>query len=271
MAKKGSGQKPLKKVLKENKKAKKKEKQKERHGHGFGFYFLIFFLLLIFLGGGGVLFSIYFCDVKNVECDGTEIYSDEEIKGFILDDEYSTNAVYVYLKNLIMPVENVPFIAKFNVTLKNLHTVSIEAVEKRFLGYIPSEKYGYVYYDDDGNVYEVSQSLLGGSVRVEGLVPKKPQIGSALNVGKSNRRTLLAIQRGLKSEDLSVSVISFTEDGTILLTYGDIMINLGTRANISDKIKRLPYVMPYIEGKRGTLHLEEWTQENTDIVFDEEK
>ena len=270
MAKKSSKDKPLKKVLKENKREMKQARRKEK-GRGFWFYFLIFFLLVMLLGGGGVLFSVYFCKVENVTCSGTRIYSDEELRGFILDDEYSDNAVYVYLKNLIMPVENVPFIEKFNVTLTGLNDVSIEAVEKSFYGYIPTAKYGNIYYDTEGNVYEVSTLLLGGNVLVEGVKPKKPVIGEPLNIGKANRRTLLAIQRGLKAEDIYVTVISFTEDGTILLTYGDIMINLGTRANISEKIKRLPYVLPYIEGKRGTLHLEEWTQENTDIVFDEEK
>ncbi len=269
---------PLNKVLKENKKARKKEEKAMRKAEkkaarpkskGAGFYFFILVLLTILLGGAGVAFSIYFCEVENVECSGTKIYSDDEIKGFILDDEYCTNAVYVFLKNLIMPVENVPFINHFEVTLKDLNTVAIKAVEKEFHGYIPTEKDGYVYYDEDGNVYEVSVMLLAGSMLVEGLNPKNPVVGEPLDIGKTNRRTLLLIQQCLKDQEIDATSITFTEDGTILLTYGDITINLGTRANINDKIRRLPYVLPYIEGKVGTLHLEEWSQENTDIVFDE--
>ncbi len=266
---------PLNKVLKENKKALKKENKAKKkaarraRGKGFGFYFCIFLSILIVLGGGAAVFSVYFCEVKDVECSGTKIYSDEELKKFILDDEYCTNALYVFFKNLIMPVENVPFIDHFEVTMKTLNTVSIHAVEKKFYGYIPTEKNGYVYYDRDGNVYEVSVVLLGGSMLVEGLNPKKPVIGEPLDVGKTNRRTLLLIQKSLEEQEIGATVITFTEDGTIMLTYGDIMINLGTRANIADKIRRLQYVLPYIEGKRGTLHLEEWSHENTDIVFDE--
>ena len=272
--KKTKKDKPLKKVLKENKKAQKKaenqSRRKERKGHGFWFYFLLLLLFVLISVGGTVAYSIYFCNVESVECTGTSLYSDEEITGFILDDEYSTNSLYVFFKNLIMPVENVPFIERFEVTLKDPHTVAINAVEKTFYGYIPTAKYGYVYYDKEGIVYEVSQALLEGYMRVEGLKVKKPAIGEPLPVGKTNRRTLLAIQEGLEKQQLSVSVITFTEDGTILLTCGDMMINLGTRASITDKIKRLQYVLPYIEGKKGTLHLEEWTQENTDIVFDED-
>ncbi len=264
---------PLNKVLKENKKAGKKEQKaaKKSRGKGFWFYLFIFVLLLLVFGGGGAAFSVYFCEVKNVECSGTKIYSDDEIKSFILDDEYCTNAVYVFLKNLIMPVENVPFISHFKVTLKDLNTVSIKAVEKKFYGYIPTEKNGYVYYDRDGKVYEVSVMLLGGSMLVEGLDPKDPVIGQPLDIGETNRRTLLLIQKQLQEHEIDATVITFTEDGTIMLTCGDITINLGTRANIADKIRRLPYVLPYIDGKIGTLHLEEWSQENTDIVFDEEQ
>ncbi len=268
---------PLNKVLKENKKAVKKEQKAEKkaakkaRGKGFGFYLFILLLLILVFCGGAAAFSVYFCEVKNVECTGTKIYSDDEIKKFILDDEYCTNAVYVFFKNLIMPVENIPFISHFEVSLKDLNTVTIRAVEKKFYGYIPTEANGYVYYDKQGNVYEVSVMLLAGSMLVEGLDPKDPVIGEPLDIGKTNRRTLLQIQKSLEEQKIMATVITFTEDGTILLTYGDILINLGTRANIADKIRRLQYVLPYIEGKRGTLHLEEWSRENTDIVFDEEQ
>jgi len=44
---------------------------------------------------------------------------------------------------------------------------------------------------------------------------------------------------------------------------------LGTTTNLAQKTKRLPYILPYLDGKSGTLHLEDWTEENTDIVFEE--
>lgn len=227
---------------------------------------LLFIVILLVVGGGAV---IYFCHVDRVECYGTEIYTSEEIAELILDDKYSTNSVYVFAKNLITPVEGVPFIREFKVRLKGPNTVVIEAVEKRFYGCIERADGKYVYYNKKGDVYEFSDFLIGNPIMVKGLTPKKPVVGEPMNVGKSNLKTLLTLQNDLKEAKINVSRIDFTEDGTIMLTYGTIMINLGTRANISQKIRRLPYVLPYIQDRAGTLHLEEWSEENTDIVFEE--
>jgi len=34
------------------------------------------------------------------------------------------------------------------------------------------------------------------------------------------------------------------------------------------KILRLSYIMPKLEGQTGTLHLESWTEDTTDISFE---
>ena len=37
---------------------------------------------------------------------------------------------------------------------------------------------------------------------------------------------------------------------------------------MSEKVMRLSYILPKLEGMTGTLHLEDWNTENTDIVFE---
>ena len=40
---------------------------------------------------------------------------------------------------------------------------------------------------------------------------------------------------------------------------------------LTKKIERLSAIMPAIDKMSGTLHLESWTEESTNIVFDKEE
>ena len=43
---------------------------------------------------------------------------------------------------------------------------------------------------------------------------------------------------------------------------------IGDTTKLTRKIERLKAIMPSLEGQSGTLHLESWTEETTNIVFD---
>ena len=43
------------------------------------------------------------------------------------------------------------------------------------------------------------------------------------------------------------------------------------RDYLEEKIMRLPHILPYLDGQTGILHLEDWTEDNTDIVFERPK
>ena len=117
---------------------------------------------------------------------------------------------------------------------------------------------------------EVSERLLEDVFRVAGITAKKATPGEALPVGESNVKTILLIEDEIKREELPVDAVTFSEDGTITFMVRDILVNLGTRASLSEKLRRLPYILPKLKKQRGTLHLEEWSEENTDIVFERE-
>ena len=46
---------------------------------------------------------------------------------------------------------------------------------------------------------------------------------------------------------------------------------MGNEENLSQKIIRLSSILPQLAGLKGTLHLENWTEETVDIVFDKEE
>ncbi len=65
--------------------------------------------------------------------------------------------------------------------------------------------------------------------------------------------------------------IQFGGSGEISLNYGDIQVLLGQSDNLTQKILRLSYILPELSGKKGVLHIENWTENTTNIIFDEIK
>ena len=62
--------------------------------------------------------------------------------------------------------------------------------------------------------------------------------------------------------------IKYGEEGSYTLQYGEIKVLIGSAQNLNEKIVRLSHVLPKLEGQKGTLHLESWTENTTDITFE---
>ena len=53
-----------------------------------------------------------------------------------------------------------------------------------------------------------------------------------------------------------------------VLTYGTVKVSMGSLEFLTQKVERLAKIKPQLQGMEGTLHLENWTEETTNIVFD---
>ena len=85
-------------------------------------------------------------------------------------------------------------------------------------------------------------------------------------------KNLLSLTQLLEKYEISSKKIKYDQLAKTMTVYsGKIEIRVGNADNLSQKIMRLQYILPQLEGKKGTLHLENWTSETTDIVFDPKK
>ena len=74
----------------------------------------------------------------------------------------------------------------------------------------------------------------------------------------------------MKKNSLMPNVISYDENNHITLVYDTYNISLGNRSYLEEKIERVMLILPKIEGLQGTLHLENYSNQNTDIVFEKD-
>ncbi len=229
----------------------------------------IFLGFLLFLGVGGLMVVKVFT-VKNVVVNGNERYEDDVIKEWVLNDEYSWNTLYVYLKYQFQEPEVIPFVDTMEISMKPPHTIEIQVYEKGLLGYVYLESLGQnAYFDKDGIVVETSTEEIEGIPRITGLSLDAVVLYEPLPLKeKQLLKNLLSLTQTLKKYEIVPEHIKYGEDRTYVLEYGDVEALLGNAEHVGDKVLRLSYILPKLEGMSGKLHLEGWTENTTDIPFE---
>lgn len=246
-------------MIREKRKRRKKRKL-------FGLAFLTFLLLLAI----AALIVVNVFTVEKVEVTGNEHYDDDVIAEWILNDEYSWNTLYVYLKYRFKEPESIPFVDTMEISMEIPHTIQIHVYEKGILGYVYLDSLGQnAYIDKDGFVVEISSEVIEGVPKITGLSLESVVLYEKLPIkSKTVLKNLMTITQTLKKYGLVPDTICYERDNTYTLEYQSVRVLLGAAENINEKILRLTYILPELEGLSGTLHLENWTENTTDISFE---
>lgn len=235
---------------------------------------ILYLVLILLLFAAAALWAAWnIFTVQNVQVEGNKYYTKKQIQEFVMSDSRAWNSLYVLLKYKFFKTENVPFVDTMEISLKDPHTVKIRVSEKAMIGslYIPAIGQN-AYFDTDGFVVETSKKLVEGVLRVEGLDCDKVVLYEKLPIkDEDTLKNLLTATRSLEKNEAVPERLIFGEDGSISLDYGTIRVLLGTPEDLTTKIRRLPYILPKILGKTGTLHAENWTENTKNIIFNEEK
>lgn len=244
-----------------------REKRKKKRRRKTGLF--IFLGILLFLAIAALVVVKVFT-VKDVKVEGNELYPSDQIEEWVLKDEYSWNSLYVVLKYKFFKTEEIPFIDTMEVTLDNPHTLHVKVYEKGILGYLYIDSIGQnAYFDKDGFVVETSSDVIEGVPKITGISCDSVVLYEQLPIEEETiLKELLSLTQMLKKYDILPEQISYDSSRQPTLTYGGVTVIVGDDDSLSQKIVRLSYILPQLEGMSGTLHLENWTEQTTDIVFD---
>ena len=247
-----------------------KEDRRKRRKAKIKLYIALIILLLLALTAF-IVTNVF--TVEKVVVEGNVLYTDSQIEEMILNDEYSWNSLYVNLKYQFTEVGEVPFVDEMEISLDDPHTVRIKVYEKGILGYLYIPILGQnAYFDKDGFVVETSKEKIPDVPRVTGVKCNEVILYEQLALEDPLiLRELLNLTQTLKKYNLLSEEIRFDASKGAVLTYEKISVIVGSDDNLSQKIIRLSYILPQLKGMAGTLHLEKWTEENTDIVFDKDE
>ncbi len=253
------------------KKEKRKADRQEKIRFGKGKRMLIIgsFLaavLIIVLGGYYYIMTHY--KVTTVYVEGNIHYTNEEIIDMVMGGKYGDNSLILSMKYRDQGIDNIPFIETMDVTIESNDTIRITVYEKALAGYV-SYLGRYVYFDKDGIVVETSEEETRGIPQVTGLTFDHVILYEPLPVEKPEIfDEILNITQQLSKYSLVVDKIYFDKDYQVTLLFGDVKIALGSNTDIDEKIMKLQYILPDLEGKRGTLDMRELREDMKNYSFE---
>ena len=225
---------------------------------GIGIGIVVLFLAVAF-GVGYYVISTY--TVTTVYVEGNVHYSEDEIKEIVMEGPLGKNSLYLSLKYKNKGIQGIPFVDVMDVSILAPDTVRITVYEKVLTGYV-KHLGTYVYFDKDGYVVESSSVKTVGVPQVTGLEFDHVVLGEPLPVENPGVFVdILNMTKLLEKYELDSEKIYFQASGDITVYFADVKVSLGSdRATLEDKLMLLPGLLPNLEGRKGTLQMENYIE-----------
>ena len=217
-----------------------------------------------------VLVAVGIFHVDKVEVTGNFYYTEAEIEKLVMGE--TRNSLYLVFLYDYLDGKEIPFVDSVEVSMVSPSHVKIRVYEKTMIGYV--EYMGSnLYFDKDGTVVESSTAVLEGVPCIKGLKFDTLTLYQPLNVANAEVfEVLLSMTQMMKKYELAPDAITLKNDSTeVVLTFKNVRINLGAGDNMDEKASRIKTLLPDLEDKSGTLHMEEYTNESTNISFIKDK
>lgn len=230
---------------------------------------LMILLLIAFLLLGLSLTVALVFKVKDIEYSGNQHYKNEELTQSIFHGK-SPNALLYFLYQKNYPAD-IPFVQKYDVEIEWPDKMNITIYEKPVIGYVNYMGCN-MFFDKDGVIVESSTKTLSGVPQVTGLNFKSIILNAKLEVGDSTVFSkILELTQSFDKYKITVDKIFFDSSNEIVLYMEQVKVQLGDCENLVDKLYKLKQVSPELQGLKGTLHLENYTEDAPNIIFKKEK
>lgn len=225
---------------------------------------------LFILVGGAYFYIITNYKVTTVHVEGNIHYTNEEIRDMVMGGKFGDNSLFLALKYRDKGIEGVPFIETMDVSIEAKDTIRITVYEKAMAGYVRYLE-RYVYFDKDGIVVETSQEETPGIPQVTGLSFDHVILHEPLPVENPELfDEILNITQQLSKYSLTVDKIYFDSSYQVTLYFGEARVALGENVDIDEKIMKLQYLLPSLEGKSGILDMRDYSEDTTTYSFEQD-
>lgn len=232
--------------------------------------FLGFLLAAAGLGLLGYL-VIQLFETKEITVTGNQYCSEQEIKDWLLADEYSKNSLYILWKYNQNDVKQLPAVEETRVGLKSLGEVQVQVKEKEFRGRIDYNGV-FLYFDSEGIASLISDVVIEGVPYIEGMEikPEEVLLGELLPVTDGQIfEELKELMPLLEKQELSPDKISCSGND-LTLHFGGVRVQIGN-GQFADRLAQVPPILEKLTelyaGQTGVLHLENYDISGSSIRF----
>lgn len=125
-----------------------------------------------------------------------------------------------------------------------------------------------MYFDKDGIIVESSDEKTAGIPQVTGLKYGYVVLYQKLPVeDETIFKQILNITQLLNKYGISTDKIYFDDALDMTLYFGEAKVMIGGEDYLDEKIMKLKYILPELEGKKGTLRMESYSEDTKNITF----
>ena len=238
-------------------------------------------ILLVAAGGIVCLLLLFFLlfSLKNVIVTGNTRYTDQEICDMALDSPWRFNTLLFCFAENYIDMEGTPFLDHITTEFVNRNTVRLDVTEKSLVGIFRVDDKDY-YFDESGVVTDVIEA--GGEEESEMIKEERVPLITGVaadNIGlgctiefenESVLGTIRALAGMIEQYGILPDRVYFDKDYNITLYYGSTRILLGQDDLLEEKMNRAAAILPNIQGMSGELHLENYSSDTENIVFDKD-
>lgn len=206
--------------------------------------------------------------VRTVYVEGNVHYTEDEIMEIVMSGPLGDNSLYLSLKYRDRGIQDIPFVDVMNVSILAPDTIKITVYEKALAGYV---KYldTYMYFDKDGYVVESSGIRTQGIPQITGLSFDHVVLGEQLPVEDPQVFSrIMDLTKLLNKYSLAADKIYLHSSGDITIYFGQIKVSMGSdNSHIEDKLQLLPDFLAKLQGKSGTLQMENYEEGKGKFTF----
>ncbi len=256
-----------------------------------------------------ILFWVLFY-VNSIEVVGNsgKNYTDQEIIEMSIPEFWTRNSAILQIFRRKIDLTDVLFMENVEVEVTGRNAVRLHVNEKKPVGFVRLGETDF-YFDHEGIVLAVmsaeetavlqqeaqeieeSESLeevteeenlvqefspdLADVPMITGLEVSGVDVGEQLPLDDlSFFNTIQFLTKMLDKYELQPDYVEITENANgareMTLIFDSVRADLGTDSDLEEKVTRLAAILPKLSGRRGTLHLEEFSSDTINIVFAED-
>ena len=225
--------------------------------------------LLVSMTVAVVFSGLYFgCTVKKVHVSGNGLYTSEEIAEKVIIDDSQLRHNTAFLTALYMSpfAPSIPFEKSVKVTPVSYDEIKITVEDMDIAGFIPYTGRN-LYFSADGTILEISPLIVKHATFVTGISVTSAEKGSKMTAdSEEGLRMILEVLQLLRKYQMRVDSVVLTRSGNMILYFDKIKVQMG-KSDFELKISKIAQILPYLEGRSGTINLTNYTSADENIIL----
>ncbi|MDE6568788.1 MAG: hypothetical protein K2K70_13825, partial [Lachnospiraceae bacterium] len=232
----------------------------------------------ILIGIVSIAVAVFLCyfifHLDTVKVDGTEYYTDEEIRNAVFVRDFSDNEIMFFIYDKLFGINTLPFVEEIEAEYHNPRSMTLHVYDKKISGCI-NYLGQYVYFDKDGIVLQTIPEQIEGIPVVTGINFGNFTVGQPFQVADDSVfDSIMNVSQQISHYSIPVDEIKVS-DGAIRLVIASLKVDLGKKKRYDDALADLAGVIEKAQEEniklKGTINMENYQSGDRIVVKPSEK